>query len=227
MTTNGLHLAKMAEELKKSGLKRVNISLDSLKSEKFAYITGGGKLEGVLEGIKRAVEVGLTPVKVNTVLIKGINDDEIEDLIALARDNPIEVRFIELMPIGSFGEQNMDKIIYNDEIIATHPELVRCSDDNDSEPSRYYTVNGYQGRIGFISPMSHKFCNSCNRIRLTCDGKIKPCLGNNREMDMMKVLRGNRDELDEVVRKVIYEKPQGHHFGKRFKSNRKMNMIGG
>jgi len=227
LTTNGILLRNMAGELKSAGLKRVNISLDSLKKERFNYITGGGRLEDVLEGIQKAMGAGLNPVKINTVLIKGVNDDEIDDFINLAKDNPLEVRFIELMPIGPYGEENSGRIIYNSSIIKERKQLIFCGDTPAGSPAEYYRIEGYKGRIGFISPMSHKFCDSCNRIRLTCDGKIKPCLGNNGEVDVTEILRQQPEKLAEFIRKVIYEKPAGHNFEKGFSSVRSMKSIGG
>lgn len=227
LTTNAIHLDKMAERLKAAGLNRLNISLDSLKADRFEYITGGGRLKDTLNGIDKALELGLEPVKINTVLIKGVNDDEIDDFIDLAKDKPLEVRFIELMPIGKFGEENSDKIIYNSEIIDRRKDLVFCEDTLIGSPARYYKIDGYMGKIGFISPMSHKFCNCCNRIRLTCDGKIKPCLGNNGEVDVTDILRNTPEKLGDFIRCVIFEKPRGHNFDKGFHSQRNMNRIGG
>ena len=227
LSTNGVRLDKMAEELKAAGLQRLNISLDSLKMEKFEYITGGGKLKDTLNGIQKALDIGLKPVKINTVLIKGVNDDEINDFINMARESPLKVRFIELMPIGKFGEENSDKIIFNSDIIQSRKDLIFCEDTMKGSPARYYRIDGYKGKIGFISPMSHKFCSSCNRIRLTCDGKIKPCLGNNGEVDVTGILRQNPEELTEFIRNIIYEKPAGHHFESGFSSSRNMNNIGG
>lgn len=227
MTTNGINLDRMAEKLKSAGLKRLNISLDSLKKDRFEYITSGGRLESALKGIEKAMAVGLNPVKINTVLIKGVNDDEIDNFIQMTKDKPLEVRFIELMPIGRFGEQNSDKIVRNSEIINARPELVFCEDSVDGQPARYYRIEGYKGKIGFISPISHKFCSSCNRIRLTCDGKIRPCLGSNGEVDVAQVLRKDPDKLDAFIEKIIYEKPEGHNFGRDFSSTKSMNMIGG
>jgi len=227
MTTNGINLDKMAEKLKAAGLKRLNVSLDTLKADRFEYITGGGKLEATLGGIYKAMKLGITPVKINTVLIKGINDDEIEDLINLTKDSQLEVRFIELMPIGKFGEENSDKIVYNSDIIKAHPEFIFLGDNLRGAPASYYKIEGYQGKVGFISPMSHKFCSNCNRVRLTCDGKIKLCLGHNSEMDVAAVLREKPEELHEFIKKTIYEKPKGHNFDKNFTSDRNMSMIGG
>ena len=227
MTTNGINLAAMAPRLKQAGLMRLNISIDSLKEEKFKYITGGGSLNDVLTGIEKALEVGLGPIRTNTVLIKGVNDGEIDDFIRLAKDRAVDVRFIELMPVGKFGEENADKIVYNSDIIKERPYLVLCDEREGSQPARYYSIEGYKGKIGFISPMSHKFCGCCNRIRLTCDGKIKPCLGDNGEVDLIDTLRAYPDKLGEVVKKAIYCKPEGHNFDRSFTSDRDMSRIGG
>ena len=225
MTTNGIYLGKMADKLKEFGLKRLNISLDSLKEDRFHSITGG-RLIDVLKGIEKALDTGF-PIRINTVLIKGLNDDEVDDFILLTKDKPIDVRFIELMPVGKFGEENSDKVVYNNDIINNHPELITCDTRIESLPARYYCVNGYKGRVGFISPVSHKFCSSCNRIRLTCDGKIKPCLGSNGEVDILGVLKDDPSKLEEFVKKTIFEKPEGHNFNKDFTSLRSMDMIGG
>jgi len=226
MTTNGVRLASMVQNIKEAGLKRLNISLDSLNRERFRKMTGADELTNVLKGIEKAIEAGLTPVKTNTVLIKGVNDSEIDDIIKLSKDYPIDVRFIELMPIGKFGEENRDKVVNNSEITAAHPELQPCKVEDINQPARYYKIEGYQGRVGFISPMSHQFCDKCNRIRLTCDGKIKPCLGNNGEIDLTQYL-GSPQKLSEVITKAIFEKPKGHNFKEEFISDRDMSAIGG
>lgn len=226
MTTNGIHLEQAAQRLKDAGLTRVNVSLDSLNEDNFRKITGVNKLHDVLNGIRKAAIYGLVPVKTNTVLIKGLNDYEVDDFFRLARDMELDVRFIELMPVGEFGEENRDKIVYNTEIIAAHPELVPVESVNSSEPARYYTVEGYKGRIGFISPISSSFCSCCDRIRLTCDGKIKPCLGNNREVDIMELL-DDPEGLKEMISRTVFQKPEKHSFEDNFVSNRKMNEIGG
>lgn len=227
MTTNGINLDRMIYKLKEAGLNRLNISLDSLRPERFRYITGGGEIKYTLKGIEKALELGMTPVKTNTVLMKGVNDDEIDDFIQLTEKNPLEVRFIELMPIGRFGEKNSDKVVVNAGIIADHPELLYCGKSENGSSASHYRIDGYKGKVGFISPVSHKFCSSCNRIRLTCDGKIRPCLGNNGEVDITEVLRNDKEDLDELIRKIIYEKPEGHHFESNFSSSRIMSRIGG
>jgi cyclic pyranopterin phosphate synthase len=227
MSTNGINLDRLAEGLKAAGLMRLNVSIDSLNSDKFTYITGRGKLEDVLKGVGKALSIGLSPVKINTVLIKGINDNEIDDFMLLAKDSPLEVRFIELMPIGKFGEENADKRILSTDIIKAHPDLIFLEDSLNGQPTRYYTKKGYKGKIGFISPISHKFCDRCNRIRLTFDGKIRPCLGCNGEVDVVNVLRQTPEKLDEHLRRIIFDKPEGHHFDGNFSSQRNMSMIGG
>lgn len=227
MTTNGIYLPKMAEKLRAAGLGRLNISLDSLKEDRFSYISGGGKLEAALEGIENSIKAGFTAIRINVVLIKGVNDDEIDDFIQLAADRPIDVRFIELMPIGRFGENNKGRIVLNSEIINSRPYLRKLENMEVGQPATYYSIEGFKGRIGFISPMSHKFCDRCNRIRLTCDGKIKPCLGDNGEVNILEILRKHPELLEKTIQEAIYHKPQGHSFEKGFSSSRNMNAIGG
>jgi GTP 3',8-cyclase len=226
MTTNGIGLAETAKNLKDAGLKRVNVSIDSLDNDKYAYITGGGDLAQVLKGIKSAVDAGLSPIKINVVTIKGINDDEINEFIGLAKAHPVDVRFIELMPIGQFGADNSDRIVFNSDIIAAHPWLQEL-ENNSAQVAQYYAGGGYCGRVGFISPISHKFCDHCNRIRVTYDGKIKPCLGDNSEIDISAVLRRAPEQLEGFIKKAILKKPFGHHFGGGFVSKRSMLAIGG
>ncbi len=226
MTTNGLHLAEMAEPLKEAGLKRVNISIDSLNSDKFSEITGGGNLKRVLNGLEAAIKTGLSPVKINVVLIKGVNDGEIDDFIGLTKEYPIDIRFIELMPLGSFSTEYFNRIIYSAEIIGVRPRLQKIS-DNGKQVAEYYQIFGYKGRIGFISPMSHKFCGTCNRVRITCDGKLKLCLGNNNEINILPVLRNEPAKLSGFLQKTILKKPFEHHLDCGFVSNRTMAAIGG
>lgn len=227
MTTNGLRLFTFADDLKKAGLHRLNISLDSLDPKRFEEITGGGKLETVLAGIDHALAIGLTPIKINTVLIRGINDDEIDGLIDLARNRPVDIRFIELMPIGKFGASNQDKILSSDEILAKHPLLKPIQRVEPGAPAEYYEIEGYQGRIGFISPISHEFCDDCNRIRVTADGKIRPCLGHNGEIDIKPFFPLDDDTFDKTIAEIIFHKPRGHNFNTTFNSKRTMNRIGG
>jgi GTP 3',8-cyclase len=226
MTTNGQMLKEMVTKLKKAGLSRLNISLDSLNSEKYSKITGGGYLSNVLEGIQKAVLEELLPIKVNVVLVRGTNDDEIDDFIEFTRENAIDVRFIELMPMGKLGE-NPNLRIPTEEILAAHPELKPVPKRYPSQPSIDYMVDGHKGRVGFISPVSHKFCGDCNRVRIMSDGMLRTCLGDNAEVLLKPALLQGDDALLEVIRKSVFDKPKGHCFEKGFKSVKDMSMIGG
>ena len=226
MTTNAQLLANRAKGLKKAGLMRLNISLDSLKPERYSAITRGGTITDVLKGIDAAIESDLLPVKINVVTVRGSNDDEIDDLIALAKDRPIDVRFIELMPIGEYG-RDANKRIPSDELIAARPELIPVKPHYPGQPSADYTLPGYKGRIGFISPISHKFCNLCNRVRITSDARLKPCLGRNAEVNLRDAMIGDKEALFALIRETIWNKPEGHNFDKMFDSERTMNRIGG
>lgn len=226
MTTNGQGLSYRVKALKEAGLMRLNISVDSLDAARYNRITRGGKIEEVIRGIDEAITCGLYPIKLNAVIVRGENDDEIDDFIALTKDRPIDVRFIELMPIGKLG-QNKENRVPSSEILESRPYLKRVMPRYPSQPSEDYKVEGYQGRVGFISPMSHKFCNICNRIRLTSDGQIKPCLGNNGEVSLKNALLAGADMLTAVIRKTIFNKPEGHNFDKKFASDRIMSRIGG
>ena len=225
MTTNGLFLANQAADLKKAGLSRVNISLDSLDADKFRAMTGGD-LQAVLSGIDAALQAGLHPVKLNAVLIRGMNDNEVDDFIALTRDKPLDMRLIELMPLGGNWEDDSLRVD-NSELIAQRPWLIPIPPRYESQPSRDFRVEGHRGRVGFISPISHRFCDNCNRIRIMSDGMLRPCLGDNLEFSLKNALTGSDEELLQNIRDAIYAKPIGHHFEKEFKSERNMSRIGG
>ena len=225
MTTNAQGLADRMPELKKAGLKRINISLDSLNEERYRRMTRGGELKQVLAGIETALRLDI-PVKINTVLIRGENDTEADDFINLAKEYPIDVRFIELMPIGKMGESGKYRVA-NRDVLNRHPELYPVEPRYPSQPSEDYTADGFSGRVGFISPISHRFCKNCNRVRLTSDGKLKLCLGRLRETDLLPYIGGDRQELLNIMKNAIYEKPAEHRFDELFHSNRTMNQIGG
>lgn len=231
MTTNGIGLATKIKALKEAGLMRVNISIDSLDNRKYAEITGGGDLNQVWNGLEAVLSEGLTPVKINVVMMKGINDNEIGQFIALTKTKPIEVRFIELMPIGKFGEENAHRILPNSAVVEAYPNLKPLQSAAgsvlESKIAQYYHIEGYQGRIGLISPMSHKFCLQCNRIRLTSDGKLKPCLGDNNEIDIGNILRNEPEKLEWFIQKAIFQKQAEHHFEDEYVSRRTMAAIGG
>lgn len=226
MTTNGLLLKKYAKELKEAGLNRVNISLDTLNRDKYKEITRGGTLEKVLEGIKISKEVGLTPIKINTVLIGGFNDDEIGDFINLTIDEDIDVRFIELMPIGEAKDFSEDNFLSNNVILERNPELIPVIKEDKSSPATYYKHPDGKGKIGIINPISCKFCSDCNRIRLTSTGKLKLCLHSNREIDLRTPLRNNED-IGQLLVDAILSKEKEHNLEGKEYITRNMNQIGG
>ncbi len=225
MTTNAIGLADRISDLKKAGLSRVNISLDSLKPERYARITGSNALSEVLKGIEAGISEGMN-VKINTVLMKGINDDEADDLIALGKKWPVSVRFIEMMPIGNFAASHQKETVLNTEILASHPQLIPVR-NNSCGVASVYQMPGYLGTVGFISSISHRFCSSCNRIRITSDGKIKPCLGNNDETDLLPLFKLSDERLKEMIQNAILLKPAGHHFGESVVLDRNMRETGG
>lgn len=228
ITTNGVRLAEMADDLKKAGLKRVNISLDTLDPKKFAEITRGGDLSKVLEGIEAAKRVGLTPIKINTVALGGFNDDEFGDFIELTRDHDISVRFIELMPIGHADVGEGYGFISNQELIDRFPELVPEPKKKFSVATEY-RLPGAIGTVGFISALSNHFCAECNKIRLTSDGKIKPCLHSNEEIPMKPVLmNGTDEEVLAALAESIGHKVEHHMLNEGAAPiDRDMNKIGG
>lgn len=226
MTTNAQQLDSRASLLKQTGLDRVNISMDSLKPERFREMCGGD-LNLVLKGIEECLAADLAPVKVNVVLVKGKNDDEIDEFIELTCDLPIDVRFIELMPLGELGEDKSLRM-NNTRLIAERPYLIPLEPRYRGQPSQDYRVDGYKGRVGFISPHSRKFCDLCNRVRVMSDGNLRMCLGNNHEISLLEALEEKDDQvLINIIRDSIYNKPEGHHFGCDFVSNKNMRRIGG
>ncbi len=234
LTTNGVLFSGMAEELKAAGLDRVNFSLDSLVPEKFQYITRVGNLDTVREAIDKALDLNLHPVKINTVLIRGFNDNEIMAFADLAYRRPLHVRFIEFMPIGDLQYWNRDNIVTSREtknIITRHYRLAEAKKIKGSGPARYYNLEGGQGSVGFISPMSNHFCSECNRIRMTADGKLRGCLYDKREVDLKQaMLYGASDEqLREIFMETISSKPDKHNMNNGWgaENRRKMYQIGG
>ena len=234
ITTNGTLFADMAEDLQRAGLNRVNFSLDSLIYEKLYYITRGGQLSDALRGIFKAIELDMSPVKLNVVAIKGFNDDEILDFAKLAYDYPLHVRFIELMPIGDLSFYSKDKFISIDEIKTKVEEKYQLSHDKSitgSGPAKYYDIAGGLGSIGFISPISHHFCDKCNRIRLTANGKLRSCLYHGKEIDLKMALlnSGSDEQILKLFTKAIETKPGRHQMqeGWGSENSRKMYQIGG
>ena len=230
LTTNGSLLPRYAEQLARAGLSRVNISLDSLRPERFREITRLGSLDETLSGIAAAQEAGLVPIKLNAVVMRGINDDEVADLAAMAR-NGFQVRFIEWMPIGTSSEDFNSRYVSGDEVRARIEESLGPLEPLREEgPARVYRLSdSSHGQIGFISTFSSPFCATCNRIRLTADGKIRPCLLSPIEVDVKGPLRGGA--TDEEIRKLIIEgidrKPLGHGTASDAPRDRQMSQIGG
>lgn len=228
MTTNGLLLKKYGKDLKKAGLNRVNISIDSLDPDKYRKITRGGDVKQVLEGIEEALRLGLTPIKLNTVIIGEENEEDIPKLMNLTKQYPIDVRFIELMPIGEAGSWAKKHFISNDEVRKRVPELIALAPEISS-PAKYYRLPDAKGRIGFIDPISSHFCGECNRLRVTFDGKLKPCLHSNQEIDLLPALRGEKDSLKKLIEEAIRSKPEKHYLDSVDCESiiRNMSQIGG
>ncbi len=227
ITTNGILLPELAGDLKKAGVRRLNISLDTLDPEKYEYITRVGKLDSALKGIETALDAGFGKIKINSVLIGGFNDDEIEDFVKLTEKWPIEVRFIELMPMYDSGDFKEASYVKNEEVLKRVPELVSLGDDGSGGVARLYTLPGAAGKVGLISPVSAHFCSTCNRIRLTADGKFKPCLHSDREYNVKGM---TKEEMIEQIKKVILSKPEKHaelSHTQRSDAGRNMNQIGG
>jgi len=228
LTTNGLLLGDMAQDLKGAGLGRVNVSLDTLNPEKYAQITRGGDLRRVLAGLQAAREAGLAPIKINTVLIGGFNDDEIADFAQLTRQEALDVRFIELMPIGEASTWTEGHFIPSQTVLDRLPQLEAEPEGGDGGPARHWRLPGALGRIGLINPISSHFCGTCNRIRLTADGRLKPCLHTDREIDLRPAL-GDPTALQDLIRLGVRQKPEGHRInGCDFAPvTRNMHQIGG
>ena len=226
LTTNAQQLPGQASALKAAGLDRLNISIDSLRAARYAEMTGGGSLGAVLCGIEEALVAGFAPVKLNVVLLRGVNDDEVDDFIALTKERPIDVRFIELMPFGIGGDD--DRRVTGAELRAARPRLTPVEKRYESQPSDDYRMPGHVGRVCFIDAVTRRFCASCNRIRLMSDGRLRPCLGQDTEVSLLDALAAKDDEgLRERIRRAIYEKPAAHGFDGGFSSGRDMSRIGG
>lgn len=228
LTTNGIRLKELAKPLKEAGVSAINISLDTTDEKQYKELTGFDGLQKVFEGIKECESVGLSPIRLNAVLIKGQNDTQAESLINIAKGRKIDVRFIELMPFSEDGE-NEKLIIKGEDVLRQFPFLHPVnSDKTDFEKSvaRYYEAEGFKGRIGFITPISDKFCSECNRIRLLSDGKVKVCLGNDEVIDLMDVI-DDEELLRETVKQAILSKPMEHKFSCGYGKNHGLNKIGG
>ncbi|MCR5088596.1 MAG: radical SAM protein, partial [Oscillospiraceae bacterium] len=225
ITTNGIMLTKLAAALKEAGVMRLNISLDTLDAEKYHYITRCGELKQALAGIEAALDAGFDKVKINTVLIGGFNDDEIPALAELTRRYPLDVRFIELMPMYDSGDFGPEAFIPYTRVTDCLPEL--RSVEKDGGVAKLYRLPGAQGNVGLISPVNAHFCADCNRIRITADGKVKPCLHSSDEISIKGM---NYENILDTLRAAIMAKPQWHgelSYYERSHAQRNMNQIGG
>lgn len=225
LTTNGVLLPQLAKPLKDAGVKRLNLSLDTLDPEKFAYITRTGQLRDFQAGLEAALDAGFEKIKINAVLIGGFNDDEIVSLAQLTKVYPVDVRFIELMPMYDSGDFDEAAFIPYTRVLEALPDAVAARQDGGV--AKLYRLPDAKGNIGLISPISAHFCGSCNRIRLTADGKLKPCLHSSDEYSLKGL---NLEEMKAVLEEAIWNKPAWHgdldalH---RSHAGRNMNQIGG
>jgi len=234
MTTNGTLLSRFAHDLARAGLMRVNVSLDTLDEEAYARITRGGRLSDALQGIAAAQEAGLTPLKINAVVLRSLNDGQVCALASLTRRHPWHVRFIEVMPLHCnavhFDDDYLSNQAVRAEIVRRLGPLSAVDGVLGSGPARYYRLEGALGTVGFISPISEHFCERCNRLRLTADGKLRPCLLSDSEIDIRPILRrgAGTDEIQEWLLKAIMAKPTGHQLSQAVVPlERGMSEIGG
>ena len=242
MTTNGVLLPRMADDLKAAGLSRVNISLDTLDPAQFEFITRVGKIESTLAGIDAALEAGFDPVKINAVTVRSLNQDYLA-FAKLSIDRPLHVRFIEYMPVGTSGGSDgtgwgKADVVPSEELLGIIneraraeglPELVPTGKDDKPigwGPARYFEFPGAKGTVGFISPLSRHFCSECNRLRLTADGKLRPCLFSDREIDVRAAMReGGEEAVYNCFLEALNLKPDEHH--DKVGTERNMSQIGG
>jgi GTP 3',8-cyclase len=240
LTTNGSQLEHMSSHLANAGVSRINISIDSLCPERFAAITRTGKLERVLKGIEAAQAAGIKRIKLNSVIVRGKNDDEIVPLVNFALEKGLDISFIEEMPMGDIGSRDRQRTMVTSEEIRAVINTVYSilpSTETSAGPSRYYRLTGGRSggsniRIGFISPNSHNFCDTCNRVRVTSEGRLLLCLGNENSVDLKAVMRrypGDMDILKTTIVEAMAHKPERHYFYDDDKPQvvRMMNMTGG
>ena len=235
LTTNGTQLDRFATELKSAGVTRINISLDTLRADRYHDLTRTGKIERVLRGIDAAMAAGFKRIKLNAVILKNRNHDEVLDLVDFAIARGIDIGFIEEMPLGVVGDHDRAECFYSSDDIRNDLnqvyELIPTAESTGG-PSRYYRIPGIDSRIGFISPHSHNFCEQCNRVRLTSEGRLLLCLGQEHSVDLRRVVRANPDDdeaLKSAIRASMDIKPKGHEFDLQAKPVifRHMNHTGG
>jgi len=218
ITTNGSQLEKLAVPLKEAGVKRLNVSLDSLDADKFKKVTRVGNLETVIRGIRAAKKAGFEKIKINAVILKNKNHHEITDLVRFAMDEGLDISFIEEMPLGEVTNHSREDSYYSSELIKADIEKefgLIANLTNTGGPSKYYGLKGYNNLVGFISPHSHNFCNTCNRVRVTATGLLLLCLGQEHSMDLKSILRSHPNDIEKIKEALIASmdiKPEGHEF---------------
>ena len=238
ITTNGVLLEKFAAPLAAAGIRKINISLDTLQPERFARITGKDCFARVWQGIERAQAAGFSPIKLNTVVMRGVNDDELEDFVRMSQDTAMEIRFIEFMPIGSASGWDKKLYMSSDEImerISQQSKLLPMSRESADGPATMFRAGkDAKGKVGFISPISHRFCDQCNRLRLTSEGRLRSCLLDDREIDLRSVLRqrGSDQDIRQALVAAVRNKPKGHQMEDRLQNqgencHGRMSRIGG
>ena len=237
LTTNGSQLRRLAPQLVSHGIKRINVSLDSLQARKFRQLTRHGNLEQVIDGIDAAIEAGFEQVKINAVILKGRNEDEVLDLVEFVRQRKIDISFIEEMPLGLIDEHDRSlSYCSSDElqelISKRYPLTAMDATSSTAGPSRYFSMPGHSSRVGFISPHSHNFCHLCNRVRVTVEGRLLLCLGNEHSVDLRQILRASNftpDLLKTAIVEAMHIKPERHYFDNSGEPEivRFMNMTGG
>ena len=234
ITTNGSQLEKYAPQLKAYGIKRINISLDSLNPLRFKQLTRTGDLQQVLKGIDCAIAAGFEKIKINAVILSGRNDDEVIDLVHFAKSKQIDIAFIEEMPLGHIQEHNRALSFCSSDSILKQLEQhfsLTATSDHSAGPSRYFQLDNSLTRVGFISPHSHNFCHLCNRVRVTAEGRLLLCLGNEHSVDLRKIIRegGTMEALEGAIIDAMSIKPERHHFELDDSPQivRFMNMTGG
>lgn len=235
MTTNGSQLERYAARLRAAGVRRLNISLDTLDPQRFKAITRVGDINKVLRGIDAACAAGFERVKLNTVMIRGVNDHDFSRLVEFAAQKGIDIAFIEEMPLGNIGHGRSSTYLSSDEALASLQRRFPLvpTDVSTGGPARYWQLVGSDTRVGFISPHSHNFCETCNRVRITAKGELYPCLGHNDAVALLPVLRDYPDDeapLRAAIAHALYIKPEGHEFSKQMENPqvvRFMSMTGG
>ena len=235
LTTNGTQLPRFADDLRKAGVSRINVSLDTLRADRYRTLTRTGRIERALHGIDAALAAGFERIKLNAVILKHRNHDEVVDLVEFAIDRGIDISFIEEMPLGFVGDHDRAECFYSSDQIRQDLEqqyTLLPTAETTGGPSRYFRIPGLNTRVGFISPHSHNFCSTCNRVRLTSEGRLLLCLGQEHSVDLRRVMRGNPGD-DGALKRAILDsmaiKPKGHDFDLEAKPVifRHMNHTGG